>query len=181
MELRLEDAAGRRLTERLHIFARAELSTPFAEKLVRNRAADADDDASQITRTAERPGECPQSPFDLVGETMTPPPANVPPQFRGLLKVNDGLYGDDYGWSDGWFPSRLFHKKELGASCSAATARGSPADRVRTISRSSCWWMEKKWETAFEVATNAPSFWASAPSRPAEIEIPPVEAGNMRR
>ncbi|MEI6238978.1 MAG: sugar-binding domain-containing protein [Planctomycetia bacterium] len=174
MELRLEDSSGRLVAERLHIFAPAELSTPFAQ-LVKNRAADPDDDASQITRTAERPADVRNLLFHMLGESMTPPPSNVPPQFHGMLKVNDGLYGDDYGWSDGWFQYKLRNKTKLGRFLFGRDRTGVLADRCADYLKIELSADGEQWTTVFErdQLTKLPGF---SPFKTVEIEIPPVEA-----
>ena len=113
MELRLEDAHGRLLTERMHIFGLANLPTPLAQ-LVRNRGADPDDDASQITTSAERPLNRNNLVAALLGQGKTPPPRFGVPQGFEPRNLTDGFFGHDRGWADEWFQLKLRSKATLG-------------------------------------------------------------------
>ncbi|MCY2990180.1 MAG: discoidin domain-containing protein [Planctomycetota bacterium] len=178
MELRLEEAGGKLLTERLHIFGLANLSGPFAQ-LVKNVGADPDDDASQITTPAERPADLRNQLYLLLGKSMTPPPPNTPPQGRGLLNVNDGYYGNDRGWSDGWFEFKLRGKPTLGRFKFGRDRTGVCTDRCVDYMKIETSLDGETWQTVFEQdkLSQLPGF---SPVKTVEIQTNPVQAQYLK-
>ena len=178
MELRLEDSAGQLLTERMHVFGLANLPHPFA-KLIKNRGADSDDDASLITTPAERPSDEGNLLRLLLGKGMTPPPPSVPPQYRGALGVNDRLYGNDHAWSDGWFEYKLRGKPTIGRFKFGRDRTGLFADRLADYIKIETSLDGEQWQTVFEAdkLTRLPGFSAS---KTVEVQIAPVTAQYLK-
>ena len=178
MELRLEDASGKLLTERLHIFGLANLPAPFAQ-LVKNQGADPDDDASQIKTPFERPTD----PGNLVqrcrAKGMTPPPPSVPPQYREQLPINNGSFGNDHAWSDGWFEITLRGKPTLGRFKFGRDRTGVLSDRPTDYMKIETSLDGANWQTVFEQdkLTQLPGF---SPAKTVEIQIAPVQAAYLK-
>ena len=178
VELRLEDSGGKLLTERLHVFGLANLPGPLAQ-LVKNQGADPDDDASQITTPAERPADLRNQLYLLLGKSMTPPPPNTPPQGRGLLNVNDGYYGNDRGWSDGWFEFKLRGKPTLGRFKFGRDRTGVCTDRCVDYMKIETSLDGETWQTVFEQdkLSQLPGF---SPAKTVEIQTKPVQAQYLK-
>ena len=178
MELRLEDNKGKLLTERLHIFGLANLPAPFA-RLVQNSGTDADDDPSQIKTTAGRPTDFTNLLYRLEGKGMTPPAASVHPSYRGMLAVNDGNFGNDNAWSDGWFEYKLRSKATLGLFKFGRDRTGVLSDRPADYMKIETSLDGEHWQTVFEQdkLTQLPGF---SPAKTVEIQIAPVQAAYLK-
>ena len=177
MELRLEDAAGKLLSERLHIFGLANLPAPFAPLI--KQGTDADDDPSLITTGADRPSDSNNLLYRLKATGMTPPPPSVPPQYRDVLAVNDGFFGNDYGWSDGWFQAELRGTPTIGRFRFGRDRTGVLSDRAADYIRIETSMDGTTWQTVFEQdkLTQLPGF---SPAKTLEIQIQPVKARYLK-
>ena len=162
MELRLEDSAGRLLTERLHVFGMANLPSPLTQ-LLRSRSEDVDDDASQITMSAERQGH----PDNLLRPDPRP---------KGF---NDGYYGYMQGWSGDSFEYRLRQKASVARFKFGRDRIGKMSDRCVDYMKIETSLDGKQWQTVFEKdqLTRLPGF---SPAKTVEIQIPPVEAEHVK-
>ena len=178
VELRLEDSAGHLLAERMHIFGLANLPHPFA-RLIKNRGDDPDDDRSRSIAPAERPSDEGNLLRLLPGKGMTPPPPSVPPQYRGALGVNDGLYGNDHAWSDGWFEYKLRGKPTIGRFKFGRDRTGIFADRLADYIKIETSLDGEQWQIVFEAdkLTSLPGFSAS---KTVEVQIEPVAAQYLK-
>ncbi|MHB1767539.1 MAG: glycoside hydrolase family 2 protein [Phycisphaerae bacterium] len=92
VELRLEDSAGKLLVERVQVFGRADLPYPFAG-LLEERVSDDKPDSS----TLDGPPDGPEN-LAFVGNGAKPATASSALPGHGPEKLNDGKYGDAYGW-----------------------------------------------------------------------------------
>ena len=179
MELRLENANGKLLSERLHIFAMANQSHPFAQ-LVKNSGADRDDDASLIKTKAERPTDSANLIHRLFGRTAkTPPAADEAKQYSERLAVTDGIYGNDHAWSDGWFQIKLRNKAPLGRFKFGRDRTGVLSDRAADYLKIETSLDGANWQTVFEQdkLTQLPGF---SPAKTVEIQIAPVQAAYLK-
>ena len=179
-ELRLEDAAGKVLTERLHILGVANCRESLSQ-LVRSDARDPDDDPSQL----QRGDELPQNRGNALVNTktriksMTAPAASTPPSERDKSFVNDGFYGDDHAWSDGWFEAVFEKPLMLGRFKFGRDRTGMAQERCVDFMKIEASLDGERWQTVFERGglTTLPGF---SPAKTVEIRVPPVEARHLR-
>ena len=104
VELRLADANGKTLAERLHIFGADRVEDPLAG-LMKNTGEDRNDELSTLTEWERMHAYKPDSPENLafVGNGAKPAVASssAPAMIHQAAGLNDGLWGNDHGWIGG--------------------------------------------------------------------------------
>ena len=179
VELRLEDAAGKLMAERLHIFAMGNQANPFGQ-LVKSRGADADDDASLVTNKIERPKDPENLIYRVPGRTPKgKPDAEESKKYVELINVNDGIVGNDIAWSGAWFQLKLKEKKTFGRFKFSRDRTGVLADKAADYMKIETSVDGQQWQTVFEQdkLTQLPGF---SPAKVVEIQIAPVQAQYLK-
>jgi hypothetical protein len=174
VELRLEDAAGKLLCERLHVFGLAQARSPFGD-LIENRGVDADDDPAQLDREAR-----PNNPANLIAGLKgkgIKPANSADKEGWALLAVNNGKYGDT--WSDGSFQTKLRAKATLGRFKFGRDRLGLSADRPANYIKIETSLDGERWETVFE-QNNLTQLAGFDPFEDVEIQVHPVAAQHLR-
>ena len=175
MELRLEDAVGKLITERLHIFAMANQLHPFG-KLVGKGGADPDDDAALVTTKLERPTDPENLIYRLLGkDPKAPAEANDDKLYNGWITLNDGIYGNDLAWSKGNVQLKFKQPATLGRFKFSRDRTGVMTDRAADYLKVETSMDGIQWQTVFEAdkLTQLPGW---SPAKPVQIEVAPVEA-----
>jgi hypothetical protein len=93
--------------------------------------------------------------------------------------VNDGLYGNDHAWSDGWFEYKLRGRQTIGRFKFGRDRTGLFSDRLADYIKIETSLDEETWQTVFEFdnLTKLPGFSAS---KTVEVQITPVIAQYLK-
>ena len=182
LELRLEDAADKLFTERLHVFGLTGVADPL-RGLLDNQYADADDDVPNTTT----PVDLPNGPDNLAfvgngAKTATasssrPEPRHQPP---GL---NDGRYGNNSSWIGAaplsWFQIDLGKTAIVGRFKLGRDRTGGFSDRGTDYLKIEVSLDGQTWKTVVEQSAVA-SLPGYGGSKAMTVSITPVETRFVR-
>jgi beta-mannosidase len=182
LEMRLEDATGTLLTERVHVFGLAGAIGSLGG-LLDNRQEDCDDDASQIAAGIELPNGSDNLAY--VGNGAKPATASSarPEPIHQPQGINDGAYGNDRSWIGtaprSWFQIDLGKKATLGRFKLGRDRTGQFSDRGVDYLKIETSLDGQTWKTVFEQAriTGLPGFNAT---KTMTVHVVPVEAQFVR-
>jgi hypothetical protein len=178
VELRLEDAAGKLLGERIHVFGLAGVKAPLAG-LLRQQDADADDDSAQASPAVELPS----GPGNLafVGNGAKPATASSsrPEPIHQAPGINDGRYGNQSSWigtaAQSSFQIDLGKPAVLGRFKLGRDRTGEYTDRAIDFLKIEVSLDGKTWQNVFE-KTGLAATGAVAATKSTLIQVTPVRA-----
>ncbi|MCX6921624.1 MAG: hypothetical protein NT154_00160, partial [Verrucomicrobia bacterium] len=181
VELGLDDAEGRTLAERVHVFGAATLQAPFAG-LLSTGVPDRDDtDATTEVRD-------PRNPHNLAWVGNGAAPATASAELPGFeihraKGLNDGLYGNEHSWiggvPGGSFQLELRQMSEIGRFRLGRDRTGTFADRMLNDLKVETSEDGQMWKTAFERQGLA-ALTIYRPTATMEIQVAPVRAKWVR-
>ena len=181
VELGLDDAEGRTLAERLHVFGAATLQAPLAG-LLANGLQDRDD--TEATAKVLDP----RSPQNLAWVGNGAAPATASAELPGFdihraKGLNDGLYGNEHSWIGGVpgssFQIELRQMAEIGRIRLGRDRTGAFADRMPNDLKVETSEDGQIWKTAFERQGLA-ALTAYRPTATLEIQVAPARAKWVR-
>lgn len=147
IELRLEDSAGKLLVERVQVFGRADLPYPFAG-LLKGQVRDKPD-SSSLDGPPDGPGN-----LAFVGNGAKPATASSALPGHGPENLNDGKYGDAYGWIGrkprSWFQIDLGKPAMIGRFKLESDRTALSADRQINYLKIETSLDSRTWKTVFE-------------------------------
>jgi beta-mannosidase len=181
VELGLDDAEGRPLVERLHVFGATALQAPLAG-LVAKGLQD-QDDASQTDLTVELPN----GPTNLafVGNGAKPATASSarPEPIHQPQGINDGAYGNAHSWIGGVagasFQIELKQAAEIGVFRLGRDRTGALEDRPLGELKIETSTDGQAWKTVFE-RKGLSALPGYRPITTMEIQVAPVQAKWVR-
>ncbi len=180
VELRLTDAAGKLLAERLHVFGADGIESPLAG-LLRNTGEDRDDERPEPP--VGKPSDPPDGAGNLafVGNGAKPATASsslyLP--IHQPAGINDGRYGNDHSWigaePGAWFQIDLGKTATVGLFKSGRDRTGKLADRTTDSLKIESSLDAQSWQTLFEKAG-----LKSTITKTLHIHVAPVQARYIR-
>jgi len=155
VELRLADATGKTLAERLHIFGPDWIEAPLAG-LLRNTGDDRDDERPEPP--AIKPIDPPDKPSNLAftGNGAKPATASSsnPASTHQPVGINDGQYGNDHSWigaePSSWFQIDLGKTATVGLFKLGRDRTGKLGGRATDSLKIESSFDARNWQTIFE-------------------------------
>ena len=183
LELRLQDAQGRLLVERLHVFSAGASGRGGLGGLLNNRQPDSDDDTAGVMQP-----DRPDGPANLAFVGNGAKPATASSEIPGVEMhrargLNDGAYGNDHSWIGATprasFQIDLGQAAEIGRFRLGRDRTGGFRDRGVNYLRIELSLPGQPWQTVFEQdgLTRLPG---SDPAATLEIRTQPVRAQLVR-
>ncbi|MCX6923870.1 MAG: discoidin domain-containing protein, partial [Verrucomicrobia bacterium] len=184
VEMQLNDAAGKLLTERLYVFAARGFKAPWAG-LLDQHLAPADDNLPTLVANPPAPDR-PIDPKSLenlayVGNGAKPTTASSarPEPYHQPPGLNDGLYGNSHSWIGttprSWFEIDLSKTARIGQFRLGRDRTSGFADRGVDFLKLEASTDHEHWQTVFE-RSGLTALAAYSPNQTMIVDVAPVAA-----